>query len=256
MRTQILPGLRALLLKQVKDKKTGGKLQVLRAPMALAILKIIKLLPPADFNTQLTRLLMTVCTALRSRDSTAREGARSVLCSLLQDLGAEYLPCVLHELCMALKEGGYQMHIRVFTLHALLRSLADTYQPPVDAPSYPVPGVAGLPQQQEGEGEVQVVRPGLDSCVKDVLQVLLDDIFGETAGAKEAETEVKSATIKEAKGQKALDALELLGRLVLFRPTYAVTSPDDPAAVSSVHALVSPLLWQLHDSESPKMHGK
>jgi U3 small nucleolar RNA-associated protein 20 len=260
MRTQMLPSLRNLLLKQVKDKH-GGRVQVLRAPVALAILKIIRLLPPSDFDMQLTRLLMAVCVALRSRDSTAREGARGVYCQMLTDLGPDYLPTFLHQLCAALKE-GYQLHVRLFTLHAMLRTLAEHYAPPTDAPSYPIsqPDPTGPPIAEplaDGEAKPEIVRPPLDSCIKEMLDLLLEDLFGELGAAKESEADVKSATIREAKGQKALDCLELLGRLILFRPTYAVGATDgDPAAVSSVHALVSPLLWQMHDSESPKIHAK
>ncbi|GAB5030268.1 u3 small nucleolar rna-associated [Nannochloropsis oceanica] len=255
--TQLLPSLRGLLLKEGKDKD-GGKKKDLRAPMALALLKLIKMLPPTSYEHELTRLLMTVCGTLRSRNSNTRDAAREVLAEMAKDLGPTYLGLIIKELKGALRE-GYMLHIRIFTLHTVLRALEDVYSPPLDAPSFPVPS-AGLmvppSDSHSSNSSRQPMRPALDACLSDAVALLTEDLFGEAAGAKEAEAEVKSTTIKEAKGQKALDGLEVLSRLLLFRPTYAVASPEDPAALSSVHALVKPFLFQLHDSESPRMHGR
>lgn len=58
--------------------------------------------------------------------------------------------------------------------------------------------------------------------------------------------------MKEAKGQKAYDSFQIVGRSMLFRPTFTVLSPDDAAAVSSVHALVGPVLARLEGSENAR----
>ncbi|EKU22502.1 hypothetical protein NGA_0480900 [Nannochloropsis gaditana CCMP526] len=260
--TQLLPSLRGLLLKDSKDKE-GGKQKVLRAPMALALLKLIKMLPRTSYEQELTRLFMSVCGTLRSRDSNVRDAAREVLAKMAQDLGPTYLGMIIKELKGALRE-GYMLHIRIFTLHTVLRSLEEVYKPPLDAPSLPVPraSLAAGPSPETSsygngsDSNAHALRPPLDACLTEIVALLTEDLFGEAAGAKEAEAEVKSATIKEAKGQKALDGLEILSRLLLFRPTYAVACPEDPGALSSVHALVKPFLLQLHDSESPRMHGR
>jgi U3 small nucleolar RNA-associated protein 20 len=251
MMTKILPGLRSLLVKTEKDPKDGSKLPVVRPPVALALLKIIKLLPPDTLEYHLTRLLMSVCGTLRCRDSNARDSARSVLNGMIKDMGAASLSRFIKELTDALKE-GFHMHVRTFTLHSLLGALAEEYVPP-EVPSIDPDAAADRPP---AELKVLATVPPFDACVRTIVDLLLEDIFGEAAGAKEADAEVKSTSIKEAKGQKALDAFELLGRCILFRPTFATANPGDPGAVSSIHAIISPLLWKLHESESPRIHAK
>lgn len=58
--------------------------------------------------------------------------------------------------------------------------------------------------------------------------------------------------MKEAKGQKAYDSFEIVARTMLFRPTFSVLSPEDAAAVSSVHALVGPVLMRLEGCENAR----
>lgn len=63
---------------------------------------------------------------------------------------------------------------------------------------------------------------------------------------------VASSKMKEAKGQKANDSFEIVARTLLFRPTFTVLSPEDVASVSSVHALVGPVLKRLEGCESAR----
>lgn len=58
--------------------------------------------------------------------------------------------------------------------------------------------------------------------------------------------------MKEAKGQKAYDSFEIVARALLFRPTFTVLSPQDAASVSSVHALVGPVLTLLDGCENAR----
>lgn len=87
---RLLGSLRALLIKEVRGK-SGGKEKVLRAPVALGMLNLIRRLPAAAFELQIQPLLMTVCQSLKSRDSNARDTARDTLAKMARDLGPEYL---------------------------------------------------------------------------------------------------------------------------------------------------------------------
>lgn len=87
---RLLGALRALLIKEVRGK-SGGKEKVLRAPVALGMLNLIRRLPPAAFKLQLKPLLMTVCQSLKSRDSNARDTARDTLAKMARELGPNYL---------------------------------------------------------------------------------------------------------------------------------------------------------------------
>lgn len=61
-----------------------------------------------------------------------------------------------------------------------------------------------------------------------------------------------SSKMKEAKGQKAYDSFEIVAQTLLFRPTFTVLAPEDAASVSSVHALVGPVLSFMEGSENPR----
>lgn len=93
---RLLSSLRALLVKEVRGK-SGGKEKVLRAPVALGMLNLIRRLPAAAFELQLQPLLMTVCQSLKSRDSNSRDTARDTLAKMARDLGPEYLQQVCGE---------------------------------------------------------------------------------------------------------------------------------------------------------------
>lgn len=58
--------------------------------------------------------------------------------------------------------------------------------------------------------------------------------------------------MKEAKGQKAYDSFEIAARTMLFRPTFTVLAPQDAPSVSSVHALVGPILSLLEGCENAR----
>ena len=63
---------------------------------------------------------------------------------------------------------------------------------------------------------------------------------------------VASSKMKEAKGQKANDSFEIVARTLLFRPTFTVLAPEEVTSVSSVHALVEPVLKRLEGCESAR----
>ncbi|CAN0493008.1 unnamed protein product, partial [Ectocarpus sp. 8 AP-2014] len=91
----------------------------------------------------------------------------------------------------------------------------------------------------------------------EVVELLIEDLFGESAAAKEAQgANVASSKVKEAKGQKAYDSFEIAARTLLFRPTFTVLAPEDAASVSSVHALVGPVLSLLEGCENARSVGK
>ncbi|MEM7519192.1 MAG: hypothetical protein AAF368_19985, partial [Planctomycetota bacterium] len=118
---------------------------------------------------------------------------------------------------------GYQLHVRTFTLHTVLKTVADSYRPPnppsVDiraarskrdpaasassaAPAAAAAGVAeakhdgadeAAPAAAAGEDAVRVapavpsslVKPSFDACIPEIVELLMEDLFGESAAAKE-----------------------------------------------------------------------
>lgn len=117
---------------------------------------------------------------------------------------------------------GYQLHVRTFTLHTVLKTVADSYTPP-NPPSVDIRpvassssstgaksaaeatsakdggGVAAMEVVECEEGTtdeaqssavapavpLSLVRPPFDACIPEVVELLMEDLFGETAAAKE-----------------------------------------------------------------------
>ncbi|CAB1098209.1 unnamed protein product [Ectocarpus sp. CCAP 1310/34] len=277
---RLLGSLRSLLVKEVRGK-SGGKEKVLRAPVAVGMLNLIRRLPTDAFELQLKPLLMTVCQSLKSRDSNARDTARDTLAKMARDLGPDYLHQVITELRTCLVT-GYQLHVRTFTLHTVLKTVADSYKPPnppsVDVrntkPAEPASASATTDAADAAVMDVDgeessaaalvvpavpssLVKPSFDACIPEVVELLMEDLFGESAAAKEAQgANVASSKMKEAKGQKAYDSFEIAARTLLFRPTFTVLAPENAASVSSVHALVGPVLALLEGCENARSVGK
>ncbi|CAN0258725.1 unnamed protein product [Ectocarpus sp. 6 AP-2014] len=278
---RLLGSLRSLLVKEVRGK-SGGKERVLRAPVAVGMLNLIRRLPTDAFELQLKPLLMTVCQSLKSRDSNARDTARDTLAKMARDLGPDYLQQVVITELRTCLVTGYQLHVRTFTLHTVLKTVADSYKPPnppsVDVrntkPAEPASSSATTDAADAAVMDVDgeessaaalvvpavpssLVKPSFDACIPEVVELLMEDLFGESAAAKEAQgANVASSKMKEAKGQKAYDSFEIAARTMLFRPTFTVLAPEDAASASSVHALVGPVLSLLEGCENARSVGK
>lgn len=185
--------------------------------MALALLKLFQKFPKATFESRLSNLTLTICNAMRCKDSKAREIARSVLAKMSVSVGLEYFGDIVHELSLALGE-GYQLHIRSSALHACLLAL------------------------KENEAIMGSVHDSafMDSCVPAIMDLIQQDIFGTAAEMKEAK-DVTKRVIKEAMGVKSYDTLELLCTMTRFRPSMM----RDEASASAVHNVVGPLIARL-----------
>jgi U3 small nucleolar RNA-associated protein 20 len=111
--------------------------------------------------------------------------------SISSIIGSTYFKFILKELRSALKR-GYQLHVLSFTVHSLLVE----------------------PHFQPGD---------LDECLPELMDVIMDDIFGVTGQEKDAE-EYKSG-MKEIKSSKSYDTMELLARVTPIRKLGALISP-------------------------------
>jgi U3 small nucleolar RNA-associated protein 20 len=170
-----------------KDESTVDR----RMPVAVTIVKLLKMLPATEFAARLPAVLTDVSHVLRSRSQEARDQTRKSLTTIASLIGVEYFKFILKELRSALKR-GYQLHVLSFTVHSLLVSNAF------------VPG-------------------DLDECLQDLMLVVMDDIFGVTGQEKDAE-EYKSGA-KEVKSSKSFDTMELLARTTPIRKLGELVSP-------------------------------
>ncbi|KAH8814931.1 HEAT repeat protein-like protein [Xylogone sp. PMI_703] len=172
--SNILPSLTSYL--HNKDEATVS----LRVPVAIIVVRLLKLLPSKQLDERLPSILTDICHILRSKAPESRDMTRDTLAQICVLLGPSCFGFVLKELRGALSR-GYQLHVLSYTLHYLLVATADSY----------VPG-------------------DLNYCLPTIVAIIMDDIFGVTGQEKDAEE--YTSKMKEVKSSKSHDSMELIAR--------------------------------------------
>ncbi|KAG8164752.1 hypothetical protein KVR01_005027 [Diaporthe batatas] len=164
------------LLEHLKDK--DEETVSARVPVAVILVKLLRLLPDETLSLQLPSVLTDLCHILRSKAVEARDMARSTLAKIACILGPPSFGFILKEMRGALKMGT-QLHVLSYTMHTLL--------------------LAVTPEFQQGD---------LDYCLESMVAVIMDDIFGISGQEKDAEGYVSKW--KEVKSSKSQDSMELI----------------------------------------------
>lgn len=224
LENRIIPKIQTLLIKEKVDNK-GTKVKILRSSVILALMKLFGKFPDNIFHKRLPQLLSVVCSALTSRDSNARDVARVTVSKMVIEMDMIYLPDVLRDLKITLNE-GYKLHVLIATVHTILLDLSNEYCPPASC-------------------TCDISAPAFDKSVPAFMDLIQQDIYGEAQDRNDADgSQVRY--VKEAGGSKALHSLELLSRMICFKPSLGKVM-----GVSSVHALIMPLLERLRSPDLP-----
>ena len=245
----VIPWVRVFLLKDVKDHK-GSESKTVRPLVAVALVKLIsKLQAPLVSDERkeafLDNLILNVVSVLKSRDSDARDAARESLGKMVQTYGMRLLRRVLFELDKSMKE-GYQRHVRNYTIRSLLADCTQNYTPPVDSPRLSL---------ESDKSNFHLPHVSFDDCIPLIVSSAIEDMVGATSVDRVTDGAIRTL-IREAKGSKSNEILELTARHILFRPSYALICPQNPASTSSVHALVTPLLELLISRSDKAIIGR
>ncbi len=126
----ILPTLFKCLTKRFKsdeqhklNKYEDYDEQVLRVPIALAILKLLNNLPKKTFETHLPGLLFKVCDMLKSRAISVRTTTRECLMKMVNSFPSkQYYFYLFKELSNSLTR-GYQVHVLCYTIQMILKNI-------------------------------------------------------------------------------------------------------------------------------------
>jgi U3 small nucleolar RNA-associated protein 20 len=221
LNSKLIPGIERFLVKE-NSERNGTKVKILRAPIALALVKLLRKLPDHIFRQKFPRLLTEVCCVLQHKESDERDIARVTLAKIMISIPVHYLSDVVREIALQLSE-GYKLHVRMATLHTVLNELSKIYViPTTDMNTYQV---------------------DFDRCLPAIMDIIQQDIFGKASEIKEVEN-VKKRLVKEAGGSKSYSTLEIISRMILFKP-----STHSDTHMSSIHTLVNPLLARLDDSQ-------
>ncbi|KAI9784262.1 MAG: U3 snoRNP protein [Candelina submexicana] len=172
-----------------KDESTVS----LRVPVAVSIVKLLKLLPSDQLCKHLPPVLTDVCHILRSKSQDARDMTRKTLAEIAALTGPSCFGFMLRELKGSL-ERGYQLHVLSFTVHSILVSTASIFKP----------------------GDI-------DYCLPQIVSIIRNDIFGDTGEEKDAEDYISKA--KEVKSSKSYDSMELVARTAALSHLGSLVNP-------------------------------
>ncbi|KAI9808919.1 MAG: U3 snoRNP protein [Pycnora praestabilis] len=150
----------------------------LRVPVAVSIVKLLRLLPYEQLADLLPPVLTDVSHILRSRDQGSRDTTRKTLAEISTLIGPQCFGFVLKELRGALAR-GYQLHVLSYTVHSILVATASEFKP----------------------GD-------LDYCLPQIVNIIMDDIFGVTGQEKDAEEYISK--MREVKSSKSNDSMQLI----------------------------------------------
>ncbi|KAK0395896.1 hypothetical protein QR680_001477 [Steinernema hermaphroditum] len=155
---------------------------VLRAPIALATVKLLKKLPTKILQQNLHGVVLKLCSLVLSRSYNVREVARKTMVSALKALGAEYLPFVIKEMKQIMNK-GYQVHVMIYTVHVLISAMKDDLK-------------AG----------------GIDPCLLDIIEICKIDQFSDVTEEKN----ISGIThhVAEAKADKSCETYQFIGQFI------------------------------------------
>ncbi|KAJ1946339.1 U3 snoRNP protein, partial [Linderina pennispora] len=166
---------------------------VLRAPVAMAVIRLLTILPEQTKNLQLPGVLTNICNMLRAKSLSARSATRDTLMRIAKFLGAGYFGFIVKELSSALAR-GFHKHILSYTIYILLKEMAS------------------------------LVEVGdLDYTLEAVIEILVRDVFGEAALEKDADE--WTTKIKEAKVHHGPDCFEILAQITKFSNVRLMLAP-------------------------------
>ncbi|XP_050073163.1 small subunit processome component 20 homolog [Anopheles maculipalpis] len=192
------------------DKKARfakQRTEMLKLPIAIAIVKLFMKLPRKEIELNLPKLIIKVITFLKSRLKLARVQARNTLAHITLELGPSYISFVLQNL-LAMLTRGFQRHVLTFTVHTII----ERAQKHLDAGSV------------------------LENILQTVVHICAEDIFGQLIGLMNGTTietgSLRKNSMPESKStRKPYKTLYILARYAqermlvdLFTPFRAILS--------------------------------
>lgn len=169
-------------LQNTRDDRDAEEEEILRVPIAFAVVKLLQRLPKNLLVRNLPGVFARLCTFLKSRLESVRRVTRETCQKVILSLGPSYLSTLLKEMTSLLTR-GYQVHVLVFTMHSVLISLKEVFGPGDIDPSLPY-----------------------------IIEVCKHDLFGYAAQEKE-EGKV-GAKVQEARSNKSYNTLQIVAQYV------------------------------------------
>ncbi|XP_053694515.1 small subunit processome component 20 homolog [Sabethes cyaneus] len=157
-------------LNERKERYAREKRDMLKIPLAIAIVKLFQKLPDCVLEQELPKLFIRVINFLKSNLKQVRSTARETLKSMLVAVGPEYLKAILDDLSAILKR-GFQVQVLTSVVYTLLDAVKDRLSAPI-----------------------------IDDIMQLVLNMCINDIFGLSSDGKDVN--VFSGKTSERKSSK------------------------------------------------------
>ncbi|XP_050683521.1 small subunit processome component 20 homolog [Leptidea sinapis] len=145
---------------KVNRKRTGFMRQeedMLRVPIALALVKLLQRLPGDILKHQLPGIIIKLCSFLKSPLKQVRIAARDIVKKVMVTVGSSYLGILLKHLTLLLTR-GFQVHVLVSTVHTVLDALKTDFK-----------------------------AEDIDQNLGNILDICTNDLFGQLSEEKEVE---------------------------------------------------------------------
>lgn len=145
---------------KVNRRKTGAEREeeeILRVPIALALVKMLQKLPNRLLERNLSGIVMKICTFLKSPLKEVRLVTRNILCKIMMTLGPKYMDTVLEQLKSLMKR-GFHVHVLIATVHDILDVLKNEFK-----------------------------LGDMDRNLQNILEVCKEDLFGKVSEEREIE---------------------------------------------------------------------
>ncbi|KAL6428059.1 hypothetical protein ACFW04_008441 [Cataglyphis niger] len=155
---------------------------LLRVPIAVALVKLLQKMPGNLLDANLSGIFMKLCTFLKSRMESIRRTTRETLQKIMITLGPKYLHHLLKEMNTLLTK-GFQVHVLVYTVQSVLLVLKPYFQ-----------------------------KYDINHNLQSILSVCTVDLFGLTAEEKEITGIVKN--VSEARSTKSFDIFHILAEFI------------------------------------------
>lgn len=169
----------SIKLNERKERYQREKGEMLKIPVAIAIVKLLQKLPSKFMDLNFHKLLIKVVSFLKSNLKQVRSIARNTLKNMLLSVGPSFMNTVL-EYLTAILSRGFQVHVMVATVHTLLDAVND-----------------------------QLTAEIVDDILQSVLSICINDIFGPLAKEKEVGS-VARKTPEAKPNKKSFLTLQIL----------------------------------------------
>ncbi|XP_068632256.1 small subunit processome component 20 homolog [Battus philenor] len=116
---------------KLNRRRTGFTRQeedMVRVPIALALVKLLQRLPGDILRHQLPGIIIKLCSFLKSPLKQVRISARDIVKKIMLTVGTPYLGILLEHLTLLLTR-GFQVHVLVATIHSVLEALKSDFKP-------------------------------------------------------------------------------------------------------------------------------